>query len=252
MSEHSDAMKSSAIRCWNCGYPLESDDEICPNCGIGLLNAYRKQSREDLCAQCGQPFTVEMKDVHSEWTICPVCRDKMLRRRKSESERRRVHREKQEHSDRAGLRSQRAAVRFEVARCFVRVSRIGLTAVLLRRSKPRMGPLVDLSMTGLQCVSEGTFEAGDPVSISLLVPAFNEPLALKGMIKWAEPEGKEQTRIGVHFDQTDEKTRTHLAALEKHQALRDAAYLKEEKQATREIPKPDLNAPPPGERPADF
>jgi hypothetical protein len=153
------------------------------------------------------------------------------------------------NSDRADYRNQRKAARFEVTGCFVRISQVGLTAIILRK-QPKLGPLIDLSTTGLQCEADTSYTKGEIVDIHLLVPAFNKPLNLKGEIMWSVCGREGNCRIGVRFDSTDDSTRHHLEALEKHEALRVASNLLEEKRSSAQIRAVPENKP--KDRPADF
>ncbi|MBR2522779.1 MAG: zinc ribbon domain-containing protein [Coriobacteriales bacterium] len=43
--------------CGRCGYPVEKDYVMCPNCGAQLKN---------VCPNCGRP-------INPEWSVCPYC-----------------------------------------------------------------------------------------------------------------------------------------------------------------------------------
>lgn len=43
--------------CATCGYPVEADYVVCPNCHQRLKN---------VCSSCGKP-------LDSSWTVCPYC-----------------------------------------------------------------------------------------------------------------------------------------------------------------------------------
>jgi len=236
------------MRCLNCGQEVQPTDRFCANCGIDIRRpATQPTTVRRLCHSCGQEY------VHQEGRpsdLCSACQERIEAKRQSQAERREREQKKFQESARAGLASQRKARRFEVAGCFVRVRKIGMTAMFMRKDQSSAGPVVDLSTTGLQCVAAGDFGKGDPVGLQLLVPAFNNPLSLRGIVRWAKGEDQERTRIGIEFAGVDEAAAAHLAALEKHESLRDAANRLEEKRATRTLPamQPEKRS----ERPQDF
>lgn len=239
------------MKCWNCLSQLGETASFCPTCGMDVVNPKAESSRLVICPTCSETFPEAQLAPNGLSADCPSC----IKRRQEEKERiekrKEVEREKFEQSARSHLRNQRNADRFEVARCFVRVSRTGIAAMLLQRDQSRMGPLIDLSATGLQCEAEGEFDSGDSVGVKLLVPAFKEPLGLQGKVRWAEAVGTRRTRMGIQFDKTDPATRKHIQALEEHQALREAAILREEKSSSSaamlKVPEEKIR-----ERPADF
>ncbi len=209
---------------------LQNSAAICGNCGVDLVAAVMADRKKDaaraLCAQCNTSVSLsEMERINGR-LLCTACSVKQRSQQELSDERRRKEREMLSQS---GIRSRRKAERFEVARCFVRVAPAGLTAKLLRQDKLRVGPLVDLSRTGLQCVAVGHFQKGDAIRVEILAPAFNRPLMLRATVRWVMSEGEGRTRMGVEFDEADQETQSHLEALEKHEALRNAAYLLEEK-----------------------
>ncbi|MCX7934685.1 MAG: PilZ domain-containing protein [Planctomycetota bacterium] len=230
-------------RCWNCGRMLRDTDAICGNCGVDLIAAVRADRKPEtaraICAQCNASAPLlEMESVNGR-LLCAACGLRLREQQAASEERKRKEREMLRQS---GIRSRRKAERFEVAHCFVRVAPAGLTAKLLRQDKLRVGPLVDLSRTGLQCVAAGRFQKGDVIRVEILAPAFNRPLILRAYVRWAMSEGEGRTRMGVEFDDADPETQAHLKALEQHEALRNAAYLLEEKKkrSTAALPLEDL------------
>ena len=237
------------MRCWNCGTEMGEGDACCANCGVDSLQA-RKGGGETrvMCEKCGASVPSIEIDAVAGQRLCPACSNRAQDARASGEQRKQREKEMMRSS---GIRSRRNAERFEVAQCFVRVAPMGLTATLLRRDKLRVGPLVDLSRTGLQCIASGTFAKGDVIRIEILAPAFAKALELRGIVRWAVPAPGEQTRMGVQFDEADPKTRAHLEALEKHEALRNAAFLLEERKKSSTASMPKVGGePPPG--PSDF
>ena len=238
------------MRCFNCGSMVSDAAEFCASCGVDVLNPKQASSRLVLCPTCGDSFPAAHLDQRGLTNECPVCQRREEERRLEEEEKQELKRERDAQSDRAGLRSQRRAERFEVAKCFVRVNRLGLTAMLLRRNGPTLAPLIDLSRTGLQCIADGAYAKGESIGVSLLVPAFKEPLSLQATVMWVAPAGEGRARIGLNFDDVEEKVGVHLKALEKHEALREAGNIREEKSRTGQLPKVEPDLPKP--RPADF
>ena len=163
---------------------LRDGDAICGNCGVDLVTAVavnRKDTSRALCAQCSVSVSlVEMESMNGR-LLCPACAFKQRSQQEASAERKRKEREMLQKS---GIRSRRKAERFEVARCFVRVAPVGLTAKLLRQDKLRVGPLVDLSRTGLQCIAAGSFQKGDVIRVEVLAPAFAQPLILRATVRW--------------------------------------------------------------------
>lgn len=238
------------MRCLNCGHELGGAEAFCPNCGVDLPRRDKGGSgARTLCKECGAAFSPE--EALAGWeALCPKCAERHAAAADRTTGRREREKEKFLASDRAGMRSQRKAERFEVAQCLVKISKTGFSAALLGGETAR-GPLIDLSTSGLQCVAAGSFAKGDKVVITLFVPAFGSPLELKGAVRWGVPEGKDKTRVGVEFDRADDKTRAHLEALDKHQALRDAALLRDRKTSSTQEMKA-VRPPDPGARPKDF
>lgn len=240
----------SERRCWNCGTKLLITDEFCPNCGVDFnVHGAETAPAHKLCTVCGTSFEIDPYTDPNE-SRCYACRHLSVDDIMTDKERREVDAERMRTTKGIDYRNMRNAQRFEVAKCFVRVHARGLTARLVGKHKVQMGPLIDLSTTGMQCRSEGVFGKGDAVEVELLVPAFNQPLLLRGTVRWAQPD-KGGTRMGVQFDPADEKTHTHLRALESHPDLRDAAKLREKNATSGEHkavtqPKQSKN------RPADF
>lgn len=243
------------MQCWNCLAEIEPGAAFCANCGIDIVNPKANSSRLVMCPTCNDSFPESQLDSSGLTGECPECRRRAEEERLAAEEKKQEQQQKYSEGERADLRNQRNAVRFEVDKCFVRVTRLGLTAKILRKDQNVMGPLLDLSLTGLQCESEGEFESGDHVSIRLLVPAFKEPLNLAGEVRWAEAADAGHTRIGVRFDKTDANTLKHLRALEDHKALREAARLREEalkKASSAAMAKVNSPPAPKRDRPADF
>ncbi|MBN2713568.1 MAG: PilZ domain-containing protein [Planctomycetes bacterium] len=238
------------MRCFNCGTELSEKNEFCPNCGVDVINSKVSSSQLVICETCGVSFSVSLLDRNGYSMECPDCRRIRTRESERKEQTREMQRVNYEESGRSDQRSQRRDARFEVAKCFVRVQLLGITAKILRRDKPQMGPLIDLSITGLQCEEEGDFGKGDPVMIELLVPAFSTPLKMRGNVCWVQSLGGGRVRMGVRFDKTDEKTTAQLRALEKHQALRDAAIIRERNASSSAMLK--AVSMPPKERPLDF
>ncbi len=217
------------MRCLNCNSEIGDSQTFCAHCGMDVALPKATGPRARLCTSCGQSFTPM---TSSEMDLCPDCNHRIESRRQAEKERHQRDRQRQDESERSDYSSQRKSARFEVAKCFVRVRVMGVTAVLLRRGKTRAGPLLDLSRGGLQCIAEGRFSKGDVVALQLLVPAFSQPLALNGIVRWVQAEDSEHTRMGIQFADIDAKASAHLTALERHDSLRDAAHLLEEKKAS--------------------
>jgi hypothetical protein len=236
------------MRCWNCGHELGDPGELCPNCGVELpTGKSAAKPARTLCEVCGKAVLVAEADAVEGKMLCPQCGVVRRKEHDQADEKKEKEREMMRSS---GIRSRRRADRFEVAQCFVRVAPIGLTAMLLRQDKLRVGPVVDLSRTGLQCISDNKFEKGDIIKVEILAPAFSKALQLRGTVRWAIHEASGQTRMGVEFDSADTKTQAHLEALEKHEALRNAAYLLEEKKSSTATMK-KVDGGPPG-LPKDF
>ena len=114
-------------------------------------------------------------------------------------------------------RPERKSMRFNVAQCAIRLA------------PPKMdflgiaGSVIDLSLTGVQCVSARSFAKDDPLDMELFVPAFKSPLYLRGRVCWVTDTGDGRFRYGIEFFESDEKTQAHLNALHEYEALRDAA-----------------------------
>ena len=53
--------------CGRCGYPVQDDYVMCPNCGSQLKN---------VCPHCERP-------LNPEWSVCPYCCTKVRSRAKS-------------------------------------------------------------------------------------------------------------------------------------------------------------------------
>jgi hypothetical protein len=236
------------MKCWNCNHALREKDRYCANCGVDMVRVRKKEEDRVLCEGCGKAVPLAEADALDGRMLCDRC---ALQKReiKDRSEKRKT---REQHMLRTtGMRCRRKAERFEVAQSFVRVAPMGVTAMLLRQDKLRVGPVVDLSRIGLQCVSEGRFEAGDIIRVEILAPAFAKPLHLRATVRWTRPESGGRTRMGVEFDKADDKTQAHLEALERHETLRNAAYLLEEKKKKSTTSIAKVETPPPDPA-ADF
>lgn len=239
------------MQCWNCLCELDAEASFCPNCGMDQVNRKVASSQLLICPTCGEAFPESDVTPDAKALECPACLRRHEEERAREDERRELEREKLLNSERFDIRNERSADRFEVVRSFVRVSKLGLTAVLLRKEQKQMVPLIDLSTTGLQCEPEGDFEPGDAVRLELLVPAFGHPLELQGRVRWAESARGGRTRLGIRFDNVDDHASRHLNALSQHRALREAAILLEEKKASS-ASMPKITEEMIHNRPADF
>jgi len=59
---------------------------------------------------------------------------------------------------------------------------------------------INLSVTGASFVSDERYRQGDPIALSLMLPAFPPTvLDLIGDVVWSRPTGDGRSNIGVHF-----------------------------------------------------
>lgn len=114
-------------------------------------------------------------------------------------------------------RPERKAMRFNVAQCAIRLTRPEEDFSGIAEG------VIDLSMTGVQCVSRGVFAKGEALDMELFVPAFKSPLYLKGLVCWVAAVEDGRRRFGIEFFESDEKTQAHLNALHEYESLRNAA-----------------------------
>lgn len=110
----------------------------------------------------------------------------------------------------------RSATRFKVADGQVGVRRPqgrGLHSLLNRFStKPKVSKrgktgesLVDLSLNGLQTVSDHELKANQELEVGILLPVFPQPLKVMGRVQWTETDDG-GCRMGVMFTELNSQT----------------------------------------------
>jgi hypothetical protein len=113
----------------------------------------------------------------------------------------------------------RESERFGVPDAYLRY-RTGLLDSL-RETEEEMSPLIDLSLTGLQFLTRKKLKIGQKLRMELIVPAFDDKLAIKGEVRWIGRAGlTELYRTGVHFTGLDQQIADYLEKLEEDPFLR--------------------------------
>lgn len=204
-------------RCDNCGHALEDTLDYCPACGFDLP----KEAERVLCTECFATMTKEDLEASGGIPVCAECRRARMSRERKDHEREAETRVLRESIERGDIESLRKNQRFSVEQGFVRIRKDGLAARLLGGDNRQTVPLLDLSTGGLQCYVDGAFAKDDAVVLEILLPVFENPLLLKGAVRWHREENS-HGRVGIRFDQTDPETARYLAALERYPVLRSA------------------------------
>lgn len=117
------------------------------------------------------------------------------------------------------LRVRRMDERFLVRDCtalFAKAKMLSTPKTGLQKCRP-----LDLSRSGVQLVSRTKLAEGDTLALKLDVPAFAEPLRLRGKVMWVERIGNTSTfRAGVKFASIPSEVADRLGKLEEDPYLR--------------------------------
>ena len=82
---------------------------------------------------------------------------------------------------------------------------------------PKISPLVNLSVGGMQFVSEDIYETGQRLDLRVMIPSAVRALVARGEVVWAKRVvDRDSYRIGVHFLQPSAEDVSLLRSLEEH------------------------------------
>ncbi|MHC4886924.1 MAG: PilZ domain-containing protein [Planctomycetota bacterium] len=211
-------------KCPNCKYILPAIADFCTNCGVDIAPSpdgqEESQAAKAICSVCAESHP---RDAIHKVNGKPVCLACVARASTTQLERN-AGKQKREARFRAmtGAKGdhRRETKRFEVPRTFAQLRKRGLLARVTGQGGQATGPVLDLSLSGMQCISELEFFPEDKIDIRLTVPAYNSPLLAVGIVRWIYAEGRNH-RLGVQFESMDEKTCKHLEGLQEYETLRE-------------------------------
>lgn len=100
--------------------------------------------------------------------------------------------------------TKRGEPRKELHRAYVEYSKSGTRLSRLFQPDVRRGPLVDLSMNGVQFRTTEPLECGETIFMTLRFPNMREPVKVKADVRWSRNEKKVGIEnythvIGAHF-----------------------------------------------------
>ena len=100
--------------------------------------------------------------------------------------------------------TQRSEPRKALHRAYVEYSKTGTRLSRLFQPDVRRGPMVDISVGGVQFRTTEALELGDTVFMTLRFPSMREPVKLKAEVRWCRSEKKIGIEnythvIGAHF-----------------------------------------------------
>ena len=109
--------------------------------------------------------------------------------------------------------------RFAIQDCAVQHRKAGLLARFQSFSEEQ-SPLVNLSLGGIQFLTNAALRVDDTIHIRAHLPKGEEPLDLKGAIVWQGAGNDEyESRVGVLFSKASEETWRRLRVVERAYSL---------------------------------
>jgi hypothetical protein len=117
--------------------------------------------------------------------------------------------------------SERVAARFSVPGAMVTLKIKGWKTLMRSGKGEVVGPVLDLSLWGMQCVMPTDLKIGDEVEISLHIPAYNVPMAMDGKIRWVREGAGGRIHVGVAFTDLSDVMEEALLGLQDHPSLRE-------------------------------
>ncbi len=115
----------------------------------------------------------------------------------------------------------RQAPRFAIEDCTIQHKRAGLFSFLRSYSAGRQ-PLVNISLGGLQFLTNDTLKVDDVLHINAHIPGVDDPLRLKGTVVWVGRGDEEYiSRVGVLFNKASEEVWRRLKVLERSYSARE-------------------------------
>jgi len=87
-------------------------------------------------------------------------------------------------------RAERNEPRKPLGRAYVEYAKSGTRLSRLFQSEVRRGPLVDLSMNGVQFRTTEALESGETIFMTLRFPNAGEPVKVKAEVRWSRGEKK--------------------------------------------------------------
>lgn len=201
-----DGGKASSF-CPNCRSDLPAGALFCHNCGADVPAPAKARQRE-LCSLCLRAFHRQVLTCRDGQLFCPGCAAGQGGPAAAKG-RPRQHYLKG---------SERDSERFDVPRSFVHLCRPARSWFmrLLGRKRRDVCELIDLSVTGMQCLTKAPFEAGEAIGIELGLSTLAEPLALRGTVVWVRYGADGQQRLGLRFEALGRNAQLCLEAIQKH------------------------------------
>lgn len=101
-------------------------------------------------------------------------------------------------------RTERKGPRKAMQKAYVEYSKSGTRLSRLFHPDVRRGPMVDISMDGVQFRATEPLETGDTIFMALRFPSLRQPVKLKAEVCWSREEKKVGIEnythvIGAHF-----------------------------------------------------
>lgn len=209
--------KGVDMKCRNCDQVIRDFETECPNCGIDVHFSPPAPNREGtaklrqqkgICSVCEETvWRSDLKEVDGQ-QICRPC----LARRTTSGTGKHAGTGKHRRQDGSAWANPRKNERVDVDHAFVRLAKPGGLFGLFGEDA-NVGPAVDLSLTGVQCVTELNVKEGSEVKVELRLPGADRVLLMKGVIRWARDEQHGRRRVGVEFTDVDFEVRK---AIERH------------------------------------
>lgn len=188
--------------CPKCRRPLAIGSEECDHCGSqnqvgGKLprpsERIRDMTRNTVCWECGMEHRLTEVTRLDGRVICMKCFKELGLDEQDDS-----HQENR-HGHRIPLKKQ-----------FVHLHKTGLAAIFrfLKQSDDVIGSVVDVSSTGLQCITSMPLKVDEIVQIDLALPGMDGVLPVKAAVRWIE-EGANR-RVGLEYVDLDQEARSFL------------------------------------------
>ncbi|MBN2712788.1 MAG: PilZ domain-containing protein [Planctomycetes bacterium] len=161
--------------------------------------------KKKLCSVCGQSFPEsDIADVEGH-EMCHECAERQGKFVAGHSD---IHDSLVNRNQYVDSHSDRKTSRIAIEGCFARLSKKGTLVRILSTGRSVMAPVLDLSITGLQCITHLAVELGEEIKIELRLPGLKDSLVLDGIIRRSVISGKEgEWKVGVEFTNLEFNTR---------------------------------------------
>lgn len=190
--------------CSNCGRPVALDANFCSNCGEKTEGRNARKPNRTLCAVCGESFAPDAVKTVQGQPMCAGCRalreasNKTGRIRKAEAA---------PVEAKVAARPARNDPRLDVEGFYIRLAtrrKQGLLRVFGGADQSAVSPIIDLSLGGMQCVTDLPLDRGERVRVEMFLPDQSSTLILDGDVRWlAKPDTDGTRRVGIQFVASD-------------------------------------------------